>query len=52
MHMQARFKKTNVFNLDDGEELTHMGTSLSKIDDFDDELLGSSDDEDKSGMYY
>lgn len=41
---QARFKKSDVFNLEE-EELTHMGTSLSKMDDFGEDFKDSSDDE-------
>jgi nucleolar protein 14 len=42
----ARFQKSNIYNLDeDTEELTHLGTSLSAIDDFNEEILGSSDEE-------
>jgi nucleolar protein 14 len=40
------------FNLQDEDELTHYGQSLSKIDDFDDVGLGSDDDEDQPGTKY
>lgn len=43
-HEQARFKKSDVFNLEE-DDLTHMGTSLSNIDDFGDDFADSSEDD-------
>ena len=39
--------KGNVFNLEDEEELTHYGQSLSKLDDFDNVGLPMDEDEDE-----
>jgi len=44
---RQRSSKANVFNLDDEEELTHYGQSLSKLDDFDN--IGIPMDEDEEG---
>lgn len=49
---RQRASKGAAFNLEDEEELTHYGQSLSKIDDFDNVGLGSDSDEEKGlGMY-
>jgi nucleolar protein 14 len=44
----------SLFNLEDEDELTHYGQSLSKLDDFDNVgLLDDKDDEDEvDGMFY
>lgn len=49
--LQARFKKSDVFNLEE-EELTHMGTSLSKMDDFGEDFKDSSDDEEGGNHFF
>jgi len=43
---RQRAARANVFNLEDEEELTHYGQSLSKLDDFDDVGLPMDEDED------
>ena len=49
---RQRASKGAAFNLEDEEELTHYGQSLSKMDDFDNVGLGSDSDEEKGlGMY-
>lgn len=49
---KQRASKGAVFNLDDEDELTHYGQSLSKLDDFDNVGLGlqDEDDEDDAGQ--
>ena len=37
------------FNLEDEDDLTHYGQSLSKLDDFDNVGLGLDDDEEDEG---
>ena len=44
---RQRASKSSAFNIEDEEELTHYGQSLSKMDDFDDVALRSEDDEDE-----
>jgi nucleolar protein 14 len=44
---RQRTAKSAVFNLDDEEELTHYGQSLSKLDDFDDRGLRPDDEDDE-----
>lgn len=44
---RQRASKGAAFNLEDEEELTHYGQSLSKMDDFDNVGLGSDSDEEK-----
>ena len=44
---RQRTSKSSAFNIEDEEELTHYGQSLSKMDDFDDVALRSEDDEDE-----
>ncbi|GLB34168.1 putative nop14-like protein [Lyophyllum shimeji] len=44
---RQRASKGSAFNLEDEDELTHYGQSLSKLDDFDDVGLGSEDEEDR-----
>jgi len=44
---RQRASRASVFNLEDEEELTHYGQSLSKFDDFDDVGILDDDDEDK-----
>ena len=46
---RQRVSKRAVFNLEDEEELTHYGQSLSKWDDFDDVGLGPEDDDEDEG---
>jgi hypothetical protein len=42
---RQRTSKSAAFNLDDEDELTHYGQSLSNVDDFDGIGLGNSDDD-------
>ncbi|CAL1700247.1 unnamed protein product [Somion occarium] len=42
---RQRASKGDAFNLDDEDELTHYGQSLSKLDDFDNVGLGLDDEE-------
>lgn len=49
---RQRSSKGDVFNLEDEEELTHYGQSLSKLDDFDNIGLGSEDDDEDSGEVF
>jgi len=49
---RQRVSKGAAFNLEDEEELTHYGQSLSKLDDFDNVGLGLDDDDDNRGVYY
>ncbi|PCH40939.1 Nop14-like protein [Wolfiporia cocos MD-104 SS10] len=44
-----RASKGDVFNLEDEDELTHYGQSLSNLDGFDDVGLGLDEDEDEDG---
>lgn len=44
---RQRTSRGAAFNLEDEEELTHYGQSLSKLDDFDDVGLGLDDDEER-----
>ena len=48
---RQRSSKGAIFNLQDEEELTHYGQSLSKLDDFDDVGLGVGfhDDDESDG---
>lgn len=47
---KQRSSKNFAYNLEDEEELTHYGQSLSRLDDFDGAELGlSEDDEDPEG---
>lgn len=48
---RQRASKGVAFNLEDEDELTHYGQSLSKLDDFDNVGLGLDDDEQEKGMY-
>ena len=41
---RQRASKSAAFNVEDEDELTHYGQSLSKLDDFDDVALRSEDD--------
>ncbi|KIM63659.1 hypothetical protein SCLCIDRAFT_1214045 [Scleroderma citrinum Foug A] len=47
---RQRSSKANVFNLDDEEELTHYGQSLSKLDDFDNIGIPLDEDDDEEGQ--
>lgn len=47
---RQRTSKGAAFNLEDEEELTHYGQSLSKLDDFDNVGLGLDDEEEERGM--
>ena len=47
---RQRTAKTSLFNLEDEEELTHYGQSLSKLDDFDDVGL-RDEEEDEQGAF-
>ncbi|CCL98246.1 uncharacterized protein FIBRA_00240 [Fibroporia radiculosa] len=44
---QQRVSKGEIFNLEDEDELTHYGQSLSKLDDFDNVGLGLDDEDDE-----
>ena len=44
---RQRASRGTAFNLDDDDELTHFGQSLSKLDDFDNVGLGLEDEEDQ-----
>ena len=44
---RQRASRGDAFNLEDDDELTHYGQSLSKLDDFDNVGLGLDDDEDE-----
>jgi nucleolar protein 14 len=48
---RQRASKGATFNLEDEEELTHYGQSLSKLDDFDNVGLGLDDDDEDQGIY-
>lgn len=48
---RQRASKGAAFNLEDEEDLTHYGQSLSKLDDFDDVGFGFDDDDDDRGSY-
>lgn len=45
---RQRATKGSVFNLEDDDELTHYGQSLSKLDDFADVGLEPDDDDDEA----
>ena len=45
---RQRASRGTAFNLEDEDELTHYGQSLSKLDDFDDVGLGPDDDEEEA----
>ncbi|KAF9226783.1 Nop14-like protein [Gyrodon lividus] len=47
---RQRASKASAFNLDDEEELTHYGQSLSNLDDFDDIGLPMDEDEEEEGQ--
>ncbi|KAF8076762.1 nucleolar protein 14 [Lyophyllum atratum] len=47
---RQRASKGMAFNLEDEDELTHYGQSLSKLDDFDNVGLGLDDDEEDRGQ--
>ena len=48
---KQRASKGVAFNLEDDDELTHYGQSLSKLDDFDNVGLGLDEEEEEaSGM--
>ncbi len=50
---RQRSSKGAAFNLEDEDELTHYGQSLSKLDDFDGVGLGLRDDDDEDdGTFY
>jgi nucleolar protein 14 len=51
---RQRASKGAAFNLEDEDELTHYGQSLSKLDDFDNVGLGMDDDDEegKGTNYY
>lgn len=48
---RQRASKGDVFNLEDEEELTHYGQSLSKLDDFDNIGLDLEDEDEDRGAY-
>ncbi|KAI6152318.1 Nop14-like protein [Pisolithus tinctorius] len=47
---RQRTSKADVFNLEDEQELTHYGQSLSKIDDFDDFGIPMDEDDDEDQL--
>ncbi|KAG6335951.1 hypothetical protein ID866_3140 [Astraeus odoratus] len=47
---RQRASKTSAFNLEDEEELTHYGQSLSKFDDFDDIGIPMDEDDEDEGQ--
>jgi nucleolar protein 14 len=47
---RQRASKSAAFNVEDEDELTHYGQSLSKLDDFDDVALRSEDDNDDEDL--
>lgn len=49
---RQRASKGVAFNLEDEDELTHYGQSLSKLDDFDDVGLGSDGGEEDIGEWF
>ena len=50
---RQRVSKANVFNLNDEEDLTHYGQSLSNMDDFEGTgLAPMSEDEDSDGTLH
>jgi nucleolar protein 14 len=49
---RQRTAKSAAFNLEDEEELTHYGQSLSKLDDFDDMGLRPADEEEEEGTSF
>ena len=48
---RQRASKGTAFNLEDEDELTHYGQSLSKLDDFDNVGLDLDDDEEEKGIH-
>lgn len=46
---RQRASKGAAFNLEDADELTHYGQSLSKLDDFDNVGLGLNDEDEDGG---
>ncbi|KAJ1967837.1 nucleolar complex protein 14, partial [Dispira parvispora] len=48
---QSQFRKEDMFNLEDDEDLTHLGQSLGNMDDFDETglQLSSGDEDDGTG---
>lgn len=49
---RQKASKGSVFNLEDEDELTHYGQSLSKLDDFDRVGLGLEDSDEDEGEYF
>lgn len=49
---RQRASKGVAFNLEDEDELTHYGQSLSKLDDFDDIGLEEEDEDDETGNQF
>ncbi|KAI1796126.1 Nop14-like protein [Ganoderma leucocontextum] len=47
---RQRTSKGTAFNLEDEDELTHYGQSLSKLDDFDNVGLGVDDEDEDDGL--
>ncbi|KAK0491476.1 nucleolar protein 14 [Armillaria novae-zelandiae] len=47
---RQRVSRGTAFNLEDEDELTHYGQSLSKLDDFDDVEMGLDDEEEEQGQ--
>ena len=48
---RQRASKGVAFDLEDEEELTHYGQSLSKLDDFDHVGLGLDDNDESRGVF-
>lgn len=49
---RQRASRGSIFNLEEEEDLTHYGQSLSKLDDFDDIGLHTESDEETSGRLF
>lgn len=49
---RQRVSRSSAYNLEDDEDLTHYGQSLSKLDDFDTVGLGLDDEDDISGSSF
>ena len=48
---RQRASKASAFNLENEDELTHYGQSLSRLDDFDDIFMPVDEDDGEEGKY-
>lgn len=48
---RQRASKASAFNLENEDELTHYGQSLSRLDDFDDIFMPVDEDDGEEGEY-